>query len=212
MTVPGNRTACPQCGASVRLDAAFCGQCYADFRPPPPPPSAPVAPTPTASYGVPAPDPLTAPLLDVVLPPSSPAGLVPAQGAVPAAAASEPAAPAKPTKPTGWPCSRCDALNDFEAPLCGTCGSSFLAQVSDETKLSIVLPVVGDLGRYSRGQRAGIALGAIIVLLIPVALLTLLLSGKPPASPTPSTSDTVTTTTDSTGQTAPSDGSSQPTN
>lgn len=211
MTLPGNRTACPQCGAAVRLDAAFCGQCYADFRPPPPP-SAPVTPTPTASYGVPAPDPLTAPLLDVVLPASTAAGLVPAQGAVPPAAAAQPVvvqpeAAAKAARPTGWPCSRCETVNDFDAPLCGTCGSAFLSQVAEETKIAVVLPIVGDLNRYSRGQRAGIAFAAIVVVLIPLALMTLLMTGKPPASRggttgTPVTSSD-TTSNDTTTNTAP---------
>ena len=166
---PGNRTACPQCGALARADATFCGQCYADFRPPPPAESAPLAVAPGAAYGLPAADPLTAPLLDVVLPTQA----APVQ------------APAPTTEPT-WPCSRCAAPNALSLSACGTCGAAFLQAVAEETRVSLVLPVVGDLGRFSRGQRIGIALGAIAAVLVPLALLTLLLTGKPPASDKPS--------------------------
>ena len=60
-----------------------------------------------------------------------------------------------------------------------SCGSSFLA--SESTPVCLVLPIVGDLGRYSRGQRALIALGAILAVLAPLAIITLLLTGSPPA-------------------------------
>ncbi|MCW2667343.1 MAG: hypothetical protein JWN57_2305, partial [Frankiales bacterium] len=51
----------------------------------------------------------------------------------------------------------------------------------------LVLPVVGDLSRFSRGQRAGLALGAVAALLVPLALLTLVLTGRPkePSSTVP---------------------------
>jgi hypothetical protein len=162
----------------VRPEATFCGQCYTDFRPPPPPPSAPIAPAPTATYSAPAADPLTAPLLDVLLP----VGAVPVQGAAPQAV---PVA-----APIGWPCTKCDTLNDFTDPICTVCGAPFLATVSESTKVSLVLPIVGDLGRYGRGQRALIAVGVLAAVLIPLALITLLLTKTPPAgSGTPSTGD-----------------------
>ena len=188
MTLPRHRTACPQCGAAVRADAGFCGQCYADFRPPPPPPSAPVVAPVSATYGAPAPDPLTAPLLDVLLPPVA-AAAVPAQ----AAPTAVPPAVAAPARSAGWPCTQCETVNELTAMTCATCGSGFLQRVADESKVSLVLPVVGDLGRYSRGQRAGIAFGAVVVLLVPLALITLLLSGKPQSGPGGSTGTTVTT-------------------
>lgn len=179
MSRPANRTACPQCGASVRLGADFCGQCYADFRPPTPQPSAPLVPAPTAAYGVPAADPLTAPLLEVLLPVSAPVE-------------AEAPRPAGPQQPPTWPCSRCAAPNEMSAAACATCGAQFLQTVAEESRVTLVLPVVGDLGRYSRGQRLGLALGAVAAVLVPLALLTLLLTGKPPASPAP-TGTTVTT-------------------
>jgi DNA-directed RNA polymerase subunit RPC12/RpoP len=186
LTAPGNRTACPSCGARVRSEATFCGQCYADFRPPPPPvASAPLTPAPNAAYGPPAADPLTAPLLDVVLPP----GAVPAQAQAPEAVT--------PRKTASWPCTRCEAQNELAAIVCSVCGTPFLAKLAEETKVALVLPVVGDLSRYGRGQRAAIACGALLVILVPLALITLLLTKAPPPS-APATQSTTTTTTDTT--------------
>src|SRR5438067_4190522 len=86
---------CPSCGAALRPDAQWCSLCYHDLRPAPP--VAPVTPPP--AYG--GLDPLTAPLLDLVLPP-------PAEPAAPV----EPAAPPAPVgvpeqRGQSWPCSRC---------------------------------------------------------------------------------------------------------
>jgi len=193
LSTSGTRTACPSCGGRLRPEATFCGQCYADFRPPPPAPAVPLAPAPTAAYGTPAPDPLTAPLLDVVLPVT-----VPAQATAPVHLSSPAAKPGK--TPTGWPCSRCEAVNDFTDVLCTVCGSPFLAKVAEETKVTLVLPVVGDLSRYSRGQRAIIAFVAVLALLVPLALITLLLtdgpssSGKATGGGSSSSSTTTTTT------------------
>jgi hypothetical protein len=162
----------------VRPEATFCGQCYADFRPAPP--VAPMVPAPTAAYGPAAADPLTAPLLDVVLPPA----------AVPASS---------PSKPTGWPCSRCEHLNDFADLLCTTCASPFLAKVAEETAVTIRLPLVGDLSRYGRGQRAGIALAALLIVLVPLALITLLLTHAPAGGSTPDSTTTNSSTPSPTG-------------
>lgn len=180
-------TACPSCGASVRPDAAFCGQCYADFRPKPaaaPAPPPPTAPAPTAAYGVPAGDPLTAPLLDFL--PEVPTAPATAVGA---------AAPAVPAGEPTWPCQRCDSANPIAASVCEVCGSSFLAAVSEESKISLVLPGIGDLGRFSRAQRIALAFGALAAVLLPLALVTLLLTDRPPATPAPSSPGTVVTTT-----------------
>ena len=51
---------CPQCGALLRGDAAWCTLCHADLRPPPP------APEPAPAEPVVVLDPLTAPLEDVL--------------------------------------------------------------------------------------------------------------------------------------------------
>jgi hypothetical protein len=125
---------------------------------------------------------------------SLPAGAVPAQ-------AAPPAAPKSGKTPTGWPCSRCEAVNDFTDVLCTVCGSPFLAKVAEETKVTLVLPVVGDISRYSRGQRAIIAFVAVLALLVPLALITLLLTDGPSSSgkATGGGSSTTTTTTTTTG-------------
>jgi hypothetical protein len=172
MTETRRASACPSCGAAAKAEATFCGQCYADFRPPPPPPvvAAPavVAPAQRAAYGVPGADPLTAPLLDVVLPVAAPAAAAPGAVVNPL-----------PVKVPTWPCTRCDTANPIDASICSLCGGGFLAVVSEQGRISMKLPVVGDISRYSRGQRAGIAIGALLVLLLPLALITLLLTKSP---------------------------------
>lgn len=89
----------------------------------------------------------------------------------------------------------CEALNPFSESHCVTCGKPFLAAA--EQTPTLVLPGVGDISRFSRGQRAGLALGAVAAVLVPLALLTLLLTGSPPDSQTtniPSDQSTVQTT------------------
>lgn len=161
--------ACPSCGASARPDASFCGQCYADFRPPPPPPVAPPAPTvpaPSAAYGVPAADPLTQPLLDLL--PTAPAP-------VEAAPAAVPAGEAQPT----WPCTSCGSPNPFTLMACGTCGSAFLAAVREQGQVKLVLPLVGDIGAMRRAKRLGVACAVAAGVIVPLALVTLLLTDRP---------------------------------
>ena len=159
----------------MRPDAPFCGQCYADFRPAPAPAPAQVVTAPaTAAYGAPAADPLTQPLLDF-LPPAAPVE--------PAAAPAVPAPAAAASEPT-WPCTRCASPNPFAAVACGVCGTPFLAQVSADSKVNLVLPLVGDLGAMSRGRRVGLGLGAVALVCVPVALLTLVLTSRPPETGT----------------------------
>lgn len=166
-------TACPSCGAAARPDAQWCGQCYADFRPAPvpaPPVSAPITTPAVASYGAPAGDPLTGPLLDLL--PD-----VPVLAAVPAA----PAAPVPTAGEATWPCTTCGASNLLSESLCGACGAPFLAQVRGSGP-SLVLPLVGDLFALSRGQRLGVAAAVVLAVVLPLALLTLLLTQSPPAA------------------------------
>ena len=122
-----------------------------------------------ARYAAPAGDPLTQPLLDFL-----PAAPEAATEAPPAAAPV-----VQGVEPT-WPCTACAARNPIAATVCGACGTAFLAQVSAETKVRLVLPVVGDLGAMSRGKRVGVALGFVAAVCVPVALLTLALTGSPP--------------------------------
>ena len=157
-------SACPSCGAALRPGSPWCTLCYTDLRPPPPPePAAEPPPLPsavprTATYGAAASDPLTAPLVELL--PEQPAQA--------------------PSDTVTWPCTDCGTPNPLVASSCATCGSGFLAAVAGQGKPSLVLPVIGDLGRLSRGQRMGAAFGAVAAVLVPLALLTLLLTGSPP--------------------------------
>lgn len=127
---------------------------------------------PTAGYSAPAGDPLTQPLLDF-LGPALPAGQ-PRGGVVPASA-----------KGIGWPCLSCGAVNPFEAVRCSACGSAFLAAVAGANGPSMVLPLVGDLRRFTRAQRLLGAFGIVIVIMVPVALISLLLTGDAKPAKTP---------------------------
>ena len=145
-------TRCPHCRAAVRPGAPWCTLCHADLRPPPPAPEPEPAPAlvspPTASYGAPALDPLTAP-------------------------AAGPAAPVA-ADPT-WPCATCGAANPLTAGACGACGAGFLAGLREAEGPLLELPGVGDLTRLSRGQRMGVAFGVVLAVVALTALLGLLL-------------------------------------
>lgn len=166
-------TACPKCGAAVRPDADWCGQCYESLRPVPAAPDVAAAPAVAASPAVQ--DPLTSPLLSFLPEVVAPTAAVPA--AVTAAELPRPAAGSTAT----WPCTQCQTVNALEASVCTACGSSFLAAVREDNKPLLVLPVVGDLGALSRPQRLLLALAAVAMLLLPLAAITLLLTESPPA-------------------------------
>ena len=61
--------------------------------------------------------------------------------------------------------------NALAADACVACGAGFLAALRLADGPVLELPVVGDLGRLSRGQRLGAAAGLVSVLLLLVALL-----------------------------------------
>ena len=145
---------CPKCNAAIKVDADWCGQCYADLRPAPPPPPPPVArmrpPTVPATAAAaddadPAGDPLFAPR----------------------AAAPAPASPLwtdeTPRPPTGWPCTECGALNDFELSACAECGMPFGAALREPRPN---LP--GD-----RRTRVLVAIAVVVVFMALVALLSM---------------------------------------
>lgn len=171
LDLTGTAARCPSCNAALRTDALWCSLCHHDLRPAPAPVAIP-SPSPSPYAG---PDPLTAPLLDVVLPPvpSTAAAGVPDVPVVPTTAA--PAVP----EPAGatWPCTACGARNAFELDACGECGSRFLALASDGP--SLVVPGVGDLQQLSRGHRAAVAAGFLALVLVPLALITFLLTDAP---------------------------------
>lgn len=175
LTASSPALACPACGASLRGGAPWCTLCFADLRTPASTPAfvLPVTPAlPAVAYGLPAVDPLTAPLLDLVPPPPAPAAVVvrPETGAQ---AELEPS----------WPCSRCGSATPLSLTSCSGCGTGFLDAERQASAPTLVLPVVGDLLTMSRGHRMLLAVAAVLALCLPLALVTLLLTDSPPATP-----------------------------
>jgi hypothetical protein len=72
-----------------------------------------------------------------------------------------------------WPCSACGTVNPMSHDTCVACGRHFLAGLRDEGPL-LELPVIGDIMRFSRGQRFGIAFGVVLAVVIFTLLLGLL--------------------------------------
>lgn len=153
------RTRCPACAAAVRPDAPWCTQCYADLRAPEPPAPEPLRPA--------APVPADVPDAGGALATAAPEPVAPS--VVQAAAAGE--------QPDGatWPCTTCGAANALDRDACAACGAGFLSALRAGDEPLLVLPVVGDLGAMSRGQRLGLAGGVVVAVLLLVALLGLLL-------------------------------------
>jgi hypothetical protein len=146
-------TRCSHCRAAVRPGAPWCTLCHADLRPPPPPePARPPVLTipPTATYGQPALDPLTAPAMTLGLPARTPANAT-------------------------WPCGSCGTDTVLSAAACSACGSGFLAGLREAEGPLLELPVVGDLTKISRAQRLLLALGVVIAISLVVLGLGLLL-------------------------------------
>jgi len=132
---------------------------------------------PSWGYDAQAVDPLTQPLVELL------------------------AAPATP-EPT-WPCTRCDTPNPLLSTTCSACGSGFLAGLKDTEKPLLVLPVVGDLGAMSRGRRLALAAALVAAVVVPLALLTLLLTKHPDTAPAGGADSTVITTAPATAPTTP---------
>ena len=166
----------------LRPDSQWCSLCFFDLRPAPAPAPEPVTP---AYDGF---DPLTAPLLDLVLPPV-PQAVPQAVEPAPALAAPAPREPAE-QAPLSWPCSHCGSANPMTSTLCGTCGSVFLASAKE--KVSLVVPGIGDITHLSRGQRVGVAAAVLAAVLIPLALITFLMTPAPKQSKSGTTETTVT--------------------
>ena len=166
---PPAGTRCPSCAATLRPGAPWCTLCYTDLRPPapvPPPAAPPTGPPPTGppnaphttAYGPVALDPLTAPFEALTQP----------QEEQPAPQALPPTA--------SWPCASCGAANALTDSACSACGAGFLAGLRESEGPLLELPVVGDLGALSRGQRLGLAAGVVLVVIALVALLGVLFS------------------------------------
>lgn len=58
---------------------------------------------------------------------------------------------------------------------CSACGSGFLAAVRSSEEPLLVIPGLGDLSRYSRAQRLGLASGFVLCMAVLVVVLGLLL-------------------------------------
>lgn len=177
--------ACPSCGAALRPDATWCSLCYFDLRRA----AAPETPEPVPPSG--GDDPLTAPLLDLLLP----APLAPPAAVAPAPAPAVVPGPGGPAQraEASWPCTRCGARNALTAGACRDCGSPFLGDASEPP--SLVLPGIGDLTQLSRGHRLAVALGLVMAVLLPLALVTFLLTDAPSKGGTGTGTGTETTVT-----------------
>ena len=176
-------TRCPACNAYLRPDAAWCSLCHHDLRPAPEAPAIP-APTQPVYAGN---DALTAPLLDLVLPPV-PVAEQPVAPAAREVGVAEENAFAVLT----WPCTSCGGKNALNSEICGTCGSKFLAAASELP--SLVVPGIGDLQQLSRGHRAAVAAAFVMALLLPLALITLFLTKAPPSGGSSGGTETTVTT------------------
>ena len=76
---------------------------------------------------------------------------------------------------------------------CAACGSGFMEAAREQTHL--VLPLVGDLTSMSRGKRLGVAGAVVAAVLVPLALITLVLTKQPPPDTAPPAPAPVTTQT-----------------
>jgi hypothetical protein len=68
-----------------------------------------------------------------------------------------------PGKAALWPCPRCGAQVAMALDACGDCGAGFLAGARSSTTTR--LPIVGDVGTMSGGQRLLVGVGLMVVLM-----------------------------------------------
>jgi hypothetical protein len=145
--------------------------CFADLRIPAAarePVSVPAAPAPTAAVQTAAPVALASPEAVVA--------------GIPTPATTSEAAPATPeeaaaavAKEATWPCPRCAAAVLISLDECPDCGAGFLSGAALAT--STKLPLVGDVGRMSQGQRLLTGAGISIVLMA-IFVMLLFIGGK----------------------------------
>jgi hypothetical protein len=175
---------CPACGASTPETASWCSLCYADLRPAPiadvpAPISHPSEAAPPAGLDA-RPDPLTAPIATLLAPAETPVPEPAAPAAVPAVPVATEPLPAvvsadpelDPAEAVTWPCQRCGAAVALALDACPECGAGFLIGAVPTPDLSV--PLVGNLTRFSPGQRLLVAAGlavALIVVFVAVATI-----------------------------------------
>ena len=136
---------CPSCGALVAADADWCGQCFADLRPPPPAPSQP--------------------------PPPPTSGVPRTSGA--AVATDAPVPTSEAVDGAWWPCAVCGARNPLELDACARCGTPFAdlmreapserprAEPKEALAWSLIFPGLGHrvAGRPLDGLARGVLFG-----------------------------------------------------
>lgn len=75
----------------------------------------------------------------------------------------------------GWPCGGCGARNSFEQTECCACGLAFLSGLTGDVP-ALVLPGVGDVSRLRRSQLYGLAIAAVVLVMLLTAVAALLVS------------------------------------
>lgn len=144
---------CPRCGSTVRHGSDWCTLCFADLRPVPPRRAAPdplvVSARPPAAMSTVMAGTTTSP---------APATTVEADvegGAVIA-------------------CTSCGEPVTLMVGVCGTCGAGLFDKLKQDTA-HLVLPVIGDVMRFGKGARAGLAIGfAVLFIVLLFTVITIL--------------------------------------
>lgn len=96
-------------------------------------------------------------------------------------AATEQAVPAEPdpvedtaepgsTDPRSWPCTSCGTRNALDDAECAACGLGFLSDLRTADVPLLVLPGVGDLGRFGRVQLLAGAVGFVVLAVLLMVL------------------------------------------
>lgn len=150
--VASDRAACPACGAATKPSDPWCTLCFADLRPKVvPAPPRPVAPEQRAAAYASAPASATVPAGPALNPITAlSSGIVSTQPLAPDAKV--------PAELKSMTCPSCGDAMPIVADACPACGASPFAQLRSTTKVSLNLPVVGDLMRFDRGMRYTVAL------------------------------------------------------
>jgi hypothetical protein len=162
---------CRACGAAVPSEAQWCSLCFADLREPAPVRervSVPAARTAAdgLDQSVPPAHNDARPDPDVLLGLTEP----PDTAATTDADSSSEVPFGTPAGPElEWPCLRCGARVLMSLDACPSCGAGFLAGATGST--SARLPLVGDVGRFSRNQRVALGFGLAILVMVVLVLL-----------------------------------------
>jgi Double zinc ribbon len=160
---------CRACGASIPADAQWCNLCFtplAEVRS--------IRERVSVPAALPDPEADVAPLLppvprSVTTPTTLAAPTMPSESVtLPASAPLTPVAPSLNVDSAAWPCPRCGEQVGISLDTCPTCGAGFLDGASAE--LSTKVPMLGDFGTMTSGQRwltaFGLAIGLIVAFVV----------------------------------------------